>query len=102
MDVGDLCWGDPRYAPALTLSVLLAYGGPPEYVGHWMHAAGHRDDGLFRLYVVLFLVDLMSEHGQRFNGNERPSTPEARDRLLRAFEKAELQACDPPHGSPKP
>jgi len=92
VDVDDLCWGDPRYAPALTLAVLLAYGGPPEYVGHWMRAAGHRDDGLFRLYVALFLVDLMGEHGQRFNGNERPSTPEARDQLLRAFEKAEPHA----------
>lgn len=92
VDVDDLCWGDPRYVPALTLAVLLAYGGPPEYVGHWMRAAGHRDDGLFRLYVVLFLVDLMGEHGQRFNGNERPSTPEARDQLLRVFEKAKLHA----------
>lgn len=92
VDVDDLCWGDPRYAPALTLAVLLAYGGPSAYIDHWMRAAGHRDDGLFRLYVALFLVDLMGEHGQRFNGNERPSTPEARNRLLRAFGKAEPHA----------
>ena len=29
-----------------------------------------------RLYVALFLVDLMSERGQRFNDNERRSTPQ--------------------------
>jgi len=88
VDVDDLCWGDPRYPPALTLAVLLARDGPLDYVEHWMRAAGHHDDALFRLYVALFLVDLMGEHGQRFNGNEARSTPEARGRLLNAFEKA--------------
>jgi hypothetical protein len=85
VDVDDLCFGDPRYAPALTLAVLLGYGGPTRYVEHWMRLAGHKDDHIFRLYVALFLLDLMSEHGQSFNGNERPSTPDDRQRLLLAF-----------------
>ena len=76
VDVDDLCFGDPRYTPALTMAVLLAHNGPLAYVEHWMRVAGQRDNGLFRLYVALFLVDLMSEHGQRFNDNERRSTPQ--------------------------
>lgn len=85
VDVDDLCFGDPRYAPALTRAVLLAHGGPVSYVEAWMRAAGHRDDVLFLFYVALFLVDLMGEHGTRFNGNEAASTPAARAALLRAF-----------------
>jgi Ser/Thr protein kinase RdoA (MazF antagonist) len=89
VDVDDLCFGDPRYAPALTLAVLLAYRqGPAGYVQAWMTAAGHDDDRIFRIYVALFLLDLMSEHGQRFNGNESASTPEARDALRQAFSLA--------------
>jgi aminoglycoside phosphotransferase len=87
VDVDDLCFGDPRYPAALTLAVLLAFGGPVEYVSSWMRQAGHRDDRLFQLYVALFLLDLMSEHGQVFNGNQSPSTPEARARQLRVFER---------------
>ena len=85
VDVDDLCFGDPRYAPALTLAALTSMGGPKYYVNYWMQAAGHRDDHIFRLYVALFLLDLMSEHGHVFNGNERPSTPEARAILLDAL-----------------
>ena len=85
VDVDDLCFGDPRYAPALTLAALTSMGGPKHYVDYWMRAAGHRNDHLFRLYVALFLLDLMSEHGHVFNGNERPSTPEARAILLGAL-----------------
>lgn len=92
VDVDDLCFGDPRWAPALTLAVLLAYGGPTRYVDYWMDAAGLADDHLFRLYVAVFLLDLMSEHGLRFNGNERPSTPEARAGVSRAFENAIVAA----------
>ena len=88
VDVDDLCFGDPRWAPALTLAVLLAHHWPVQYVGYWLEAAGLEDDHLFRLYVAVFLLDLMSEHGQRFNGNERPSKPEERERVLRAFEAA--------------
>lgn len=87
VDVDDLCFGDPRYAPALTKAVLLAYGGPLHYVDAWMRAAGQDDDAVFRFYVALFLVDLMAEHGQVFNGNERPSTLEQRRGLLVAFDR---------------
>ncbi len=86
VDVDDLCFGDPRYPAALTLAVLLAYGGPAHYVSAWLGHAGQADDAMFRLYVAAFLLDLMSEHGQVFNGNEQPSTPEARARLLTAFD----------------
>jgi aminoglycoside phosphotransferase len=86
VDVDDLCFGDPRYPAALTLAALMAYGGPVRYVSAWLHHAGQPDDRVFRLYVALFLLDLMAEHGQSFNGNERPSTPEARAALCCAFE----------------
>lgn len=82
VDVDDLCFGDPRYAPALTLAALTSMRGPKHYVDYWTDAAGHRNDHIFSLYVALFLLDLMSEHGHVFNGNERPSTPEARAVLL--------------------
>ena len=42
-------------------------------------------DPTFRLYVSLFLLDLMAEHGQVFNGNQHPSAPEAQASLQRAF-----------------
>jgi aminoglycoside phosphotransferase len=87
VDVDDLCFGDPRYPAALTLAVLLASDGPVDYVSSWMRQAGQRDDRLFQLYVALFLLDLMSEHGQIFNGNQSPSTAEPRARLLRVFER---------------
>jgi hypothetical protein len=86
VDVDDLCFGDPRYVVALTLASLAAAGGPTDYVNSWMKAGNHRDDRLFRLYVVVFLVDFMSEHGQAFNGNARASTSEARRRLLQVFD----------------
>jgi len=86
VDVDDLCFGDPRWVVALTLASLLASGHPQDYVARWMEVAGHADDRLFRLYVALFLLDFMSEHGQVFNGNERPSDSAARQRLLALFE----------------
>jgi aminoglycoside phosphotransferase len=86
VDVDDLCFGDPRYPAALTLAVLMAYGGPVQYVSAWMRHAKQSDDSRFRLYVSLFLLDLMAEHGQMSNGSERPSDPEARASLRRAFE----------------
>jgi hypothetical protein len=52
---------------------------------HGSATAGHGDDPLFRLYVAMFLVDLMSEHGQRFNGNERASERRVRDGLMQAL-----------------
>jgi aminoglycoside phosphotransferase (APT) family kinase protein len=86
VDVDDLCFGDPRYPAALTLVVLLAYGGPTEYVSAWLRHAEKPDDPTFRLYVALFLLDLMAEHGQVFNGNERPSIPKDRASLRQAFQ----------------
>jgi len=86
VDVDDLCFGDPRYPAALTLAALMAYGGPARYVAAWLRHAEQPDDRVFRLYVALFLLDLMAEHGQTFNGNERASTPSARAALCRAFE----------------
>jgi aminoglycoside phosphotransferase (APT) family kinase protein len=86
VDVDDLCFGDPRYPAALTLSVLMARGHPAHYVSAWLRHAGYRDDPIFRLYVSLFLLDLMSEHGREFNGNQPPSTVDNRAALYRAFE----------------
>ena len=86
VDVDDLCFGDPRYPAALTLAVLMAQDGPIGYVTAWLRHAGQTDDRVFRFYVSVFLLDLMSEHGQTFNGNEHPSTPAARRSLRRAIE----------------
>jgi hypothetical protein len=85
VDVDDLCFGDPRYVVALTLASLTAFGGPTHYVDAWMTAAGYQDDRIFRLYVALFIVDFMSEHGQAFNDNPVPSSLDDRNRLLRVF-----------------
>jgi aminoglycoside phosphotransferase len=88
VDVDDLCFGDPRYPAALTLAALMAHGGPAQYVSAWSrHAGWSTDDRLFRLYVALFLLDLMGEHGHAFNGNERPSSAQARASLRQAFER---------------
>jgi aminoglycoside phosphotransferase len=64
VDVDGLCFGDPRYPVSLTLAVLLAYGGPAQYVSAWMRQARHADNRTFRLYVSLYLLDLMGEHGR--------------------------------------
>jgi Ser/Thr protein kinase RdoA (MazF antagonist) len=85
VDVDDLCFGDPRYVVALTLASLTAAGAPSDYADAWMKTGNFRDDGVFRLYVALFLVDFMSEHGQLFNGNLRASTAEERRCLLQVF-----------------
>jgi len=86
VDVDDLCFGDPRYPAALTLASMLAYGGPQRYVAMWLHHARQQDNTIFRLYVALFLLDLMSEHGHLFNGNMRVSTADDRYALRRAFD----------------
>jgi len=85
VDVDDLCFGDPRCPAALTMAVLMAYGRPVRYVSAWLRHAGLEDDRVFRLYVTLFLLDLMSEHGQVFKCNEHPSSPDGRAALHRAF-----------------
>jgi Ser/Thr protein kinase RdoA (MazF antagonist) len=93
VDVDDLCFGDPRYVIALTLASLTVSAGPIHYVDAWMNSANYRDDHIFRLYVVLFLVDFMSEHGQAFNRDLRPSSADERNRLLRIFAE-HLQRLD--------
>ncbi|HEX9170630.1 MAG TPA: phosphotransferase [Roseiarcus sp.] len=85
VDVDDLCFGDPRYVVALTLASLIAAGAPRVYVDAWMKIANLKNDRIFRLYVALFLVDFMSEHGQTFNQDRRASSPRARGRLLQVF-----------------
>ena len=87
VDVDDLCFGDARYPAALTLAALIAHGGPVDYVSAWMREAQHKNDRIFQLYVAVFLLDLMAEHGHDFNGNQRPSTPRARAALQHAFEE---------------
>jgi hypothetical protein len=85
VDVDDLCFGDPRYVVALTLAALMASGGPIHYVDAWMKSANFEDDRMFRIYVALFVVDFMSEHGQPFNDNAAASSPDDRRRLLQVF-----------------
>jgi hypothetical protein len=70
------------------LASLAGYGGPVQYVSAWLAHAKLPDDRLFRMYVTLFLLDLMGEHGHAFNGNERPSSPQARAKLRQAFEES--------------
>jgi hypothetical protein len=53
-----------------------------------MNAAGYCNDRIFRLYVALFLVDFMSEHGQEFNGNVPPSSADGQGRLLCVFKES--------------
>jgi aminoglycoside phosphotransferase len=86
VDVDDLCFGDPRYVVALTWASTAAHGGSFHYVRSWMRIANFEDDPVFRLYVALFILDFMSEHGQTFNGNQAPSSRQIRDELLRIFE----------------
>ena len=88
VDVDDLGWGDPRFAPALTLAAIQAFGGPRRHVDTWMRVAGFAADRLFRAYVALLALDLLAELGTPFNGNEAATNTEARTRLLAAFEAA--------------
>ncbi len=94
VDVDDLCFGDPRYVIALTLASLTTFDGPVRYVDAWMKLANYRDDKIFRLYVALFIVDFMSEHGQAFNGNLLASSTSDRNRLLRVFAEC-LRLAEP-------
>ncbi|WP_158602127.1 phosphotransferase [Pararobbsia silviterrae] len=81
VDVDDLCFGDARYPIALTLTASMVKGLPCIYAHGLLHHGGYSDDRIFRLYVAVYLLDLMSEHGHRFNGNERESTNAARERI---------------------
>jgi hypothetical protein len=86
VDVDDLCFGDSRYPAALTKASLMARGYPTSYVSAWLKHSRQPEDEVFRLYVSLFLLDLMSENGHTFNSNQTASTPEARATLLHAFD----------------
>lgn len=86
VDVDDLCYGDPRFVPALTHVALRDV--PVNYVDHLMQAAGWTDDSLYRLYIAVIFLGFMSEHGQRFNDNEPTSSSEARQRLFAHYERA--------------
>jgi aminoglycoside phosphotransferase (APT) family kinase protein len=88
VDVDDLCFGDPRFVAALTHVALLAHEHPADYAGHLMHAAGWRDDHLYRLYVAVIFIGFMSEHGQRFNGNQQPSLAADRAKLFSLYRSA--------------
>jgi aminoglycoside phosphotransferase (APT) family kinase protein len=88
VDVDDLCYGDPRFVTALTEVALRANGLPATYSNYLMEATGWEDDSLNRLYVAVIFLGFMSEHGQAYNGNMRPSQPEARAKLLGLYEDA--------------
>ena len=87
VDVDDVCWGDPRFATALTLAAIEAFGGSQLYVSAWMRLAGFKDDRLFRTYVALFVLDFLSEQGTAFNGNEVAADAERHAHLLALFER---------------
>jgi aminoglycoside phosphotransferase (APT) family kinase protein len=55
VDVDDLCFGDPRYPAALSLAVLMAFGGPVDYVGSWLRQAGRRTIACFVCMSRFFL-----------------------------------------------
>ena len=88
VDVDDLCWGDPRFVCALTLAVIQTFGGPRCYVAAWMRLARFADDRLFRTYVALVTLGLLSEQGIIFNGNAARRSAEERARMLLSLEKA--------------
>jgi hypothetical protein len=72
----------------LTLAALAAFGGPRHYVGTWLRYASAEDDPIFRLYVNLFVLDLMSEQGHVFNGPRLSPTAERRTALANAYEES--------------
>lgn len=94
VDVDDLCFGDPRYSIALTLAASTARGLSSEYALRLLHHSGYSDDRLFRFYVAVYLLDLMSEHGQDFNGNERTTTDIEQKRILALYRDALEQLGD--------
>ncbi|MHA6299247.1 phosphotransferase [Devosia sp. CAU 1758] len=88
VDVDDFCFGDSRFAAALTQAAIIAFGGPMDYVGPWLHRMGQSADDSFRFYVTVFLLNFLGEQGMAFNGNPRPSLPHERQRLLGIYEDA--------------
>jgi aminoglycoside phosphotransferase (APT) family kinase protein len=92
VDVDDLCYGDPRYPAALTVAALLNSGGPIGYASAWLKRAGQVWDQVFDFYVATFLLDFMSEHGMRFNGNEVASRQQDREAVYRLYQEAVRRA----------
>ena len=88
VDVDDLCWGDPRFAAALTLAAIEAFGGSRRYVAAWMRMARFRDDRLFRAYVALFALDFLSEQGMTSNGNQCAPDAARQTHLFNTLENA--------------
>jgi aminoglycoside phosphotransferase (APT) family kinase protein len=69
VDVDEICYGDPLFNVALTHTALCAAGLDTDYTEHWLEllqppAAGRQ---LFQLYRANFLLDFLSEIGQKFN-----------------------------------
>ncbi len=85
VDVDDLCFGDPRFAVALTWVALLTRGLPLDYTATWMRVAGFADDRLFRVYLALILAGFMSERGMQFNRAEVDTNSEYDQRLRQFF-----------------
>ena len=88
VDVDDLCFGDPRFAVALTRVALLAWGLPLDYTATWMRVAGFADDRLFRVYLALILAGFMSERGMQFNRDKADINPEYNQRLRQLYREA--------------
>lgn len=93
VDVDDFCFGDPLYAPALTLMSLLKSGGPVDYVEFWLRAARCVCDWKIALYAAVFCITFMSGHGHAFNGNTYPLEPEDEDHYTRLLDRL-LAAAD--------
>ncbi len=91
VDVDSLCFGDPRFAVALTRVALLAQGNSLDYTTTWMRVAGFAEDRLFRVYLALILAGFMSERGTRFNRAEIVTDPEYDQRLLQLYRDALAQ-----------
>lgn len=50
-----------------------------------MKSANYEIDRIFRLYVVSFIVDFTSEHGQEFNDKVKPLSADCRNRSVSIF-----------------
>ena len=69
------------------MTSVLNMRGPIDYVDAWFKQSGYTKDRVFWLYVAHFIVDFMSEHGQNFNDNQRPSSESDRQHLIALFDE---------------
>jgi aminoglycoside phosphotransferase len=97
VDVDDLCFGDSRYPIALTMAALTCYGGPTSYASHWLKIAKGHDDCLFRLYVAIHILGLISDHGHNSNGNMVSGGDALLKSMARAL-NASLKGASADHG----